>query len=490
MHPFIAWLFGLLFSLAATLGLFRMPPTTQAGSAQGDKAPADRVLFDFEDAAELKAWSNLEPPDAKVKEPPVRIEPSTDHATSGKHSLKLTYAGGNWPTITTTPIVDDWLPYQTFEADITASRPCVVGFTALQEKSQRGEGWDALVSRWTKTAFLQKGANHVTAAIPQPNQYAVSGKFGKVVRFEIFMYSPHDGESIYVDNIRLVTKKLPPPPSKLAFNVAGTDWSLSGVGNEVSSARAVIELGKKLKDGWTRPEAKTLAQVETEFRSQYDTLTKKHPQAVLAVLRDGEKGYDPKQPDKVYAGWKDAYFNSHGPDGNYVERARNRGTSASHEIFMRHRSPLMRVELASIPAGSQILAARLIVVRANDKVQGEHDPFKKPTMWVVEPCNRPWEENEVNAFEYAKDKFWKAIGGMHWGDDPDFLPIFLAYGPGQGKVNAWDFTEATRFWTSGKHDNHGFMLHGDSHDYMIAHSREAKNREDRPAVLVIYEPAR
>ena len=109
-------------------------------------------------------------------------------------------------------------------------------------------------------------------------------------------------------------------------------------------------------------------------------------------------------------------------------------------------------------------------------------------MWVVEPCNRPWEEYEVNAFEYAKDKFWKDVGGMAWGDDPDFLPTFLAYGPGTGKVNTWDFVEAVRFWTDGKHPNHGFMLHGDSKDYMIAHSREAKESKDRPAVLVIYEP--
>jgi hypothetical protein len=155
---------------------------------------------------------------------------------------------------------------------------------------------------------------------------------------------------------------------------------------------------------------------------------------------------------------------------------------------MRHRSPLMRVDLSSIPAGANILAAKLLIVRANEKVQDDHDPQKKPTMWVVEPCNRPWEEYEVNAFEYAKDKFWKAVGGMHWGNDPDFLPIFLAHGPGQGRVNTWDFTEAVRFWTSGKHANHGFMLHGDSHDYMIGHSREAKNVHDRPAVLVIYEP--
>jgi hypothetical protein len=108
-------------------------------------------------------------------------------------------------------------------------------------------------------------------------------------------------------------------------------------------------------------------------------------------------------------------------------------------------------------------------------------------MWVVEPCNRPWEEYEVNAFEYARDKFWKDVGGMDWGDDGDFAPTFLAHGPGQGKVNTWDFTEAVRYWTEGKHPNHGFMLHGDSHDYMIAHSREAKEVKDRPAVLVIYE---
>jgi hypothetical protein len=77
---------------------------------------------------------------------------------------------------------------------------------------------------------------------------------------------------------------------------------------------------------------------------------------------------------------------------------------------------------------------------------------------------------------------------MHWGDDPDFRPIFLAYGPGGVKACVWDFTEAVRYWTDGKHSNHGFMLHGDSHDYLSGHSREAKALKDRPAVLVVYEP--
>jgi hypothetical protein len=452
----------------------------------GDK-PADKLLFDFQNPAELKAWTNLENP--KAKEPAPKIELAVDLTSQGKRGLMITFAGGNWPTITTERVFDDWLSYQTLHADVWASRPCVVGFSALQEKSKRGEGWEELVSRWTHTAFLKAGANHIEAKLPGANDYAINKKWGKVVHFEIFMYGPHEGESIYVNNIRLSASKAAVPPSKLDIPLAGTTLVLSGKSNNgVSSAQAVIELGKRLKGEWTSPAAKTIDQVEEEFRAQYAELKQKHPKAVMAVLRDGEKRYDPAAPDKVYAGWKDAYFNSHGPDSNYVDRARNKGKSQTHEIFMRHRSPLMRVDLDTIPKGSTILAAKLVIVRANEKVQDDHDPQKKPTMWVVEPCNRPWHEYEVNAFEYAKDKFWKAIGGMHWGDDPDFLPIFLAHGPGQGKVNTWDFTEAVRFWTDGKHANHGFMLHGDSHDYMIAHSREATRISDRPAVLVVYEP--
>ena len=45
-----------------------------------------------------------------------------------------------------------------------------------------------------------------------------------------------------------------------------------------------------------------------------------------------------------------------------------------------------------------------------------------------------------------------------------------------------------RFWTDGKHPNHGFMLHGNAEDWFRAHFREAKEVKDRPALLVVYEP--
>lgn len=437
-------------------------------------------LFDFEGPTDLKAWSNLVLPGTKDKEPSVKIELSTEHATSGKHSLKMTYAGGRWPTITTTEVPGDWMPYWTFRADVTANRDCLVGFTVMQEKSERGGGWDPTVGRWTKTEFLKSGKNTITGSIHDSNNYSINTKQGKVVRFEIFMYAPHEGESIYVDNIRLSTVKEEPALETRKFSVLGTDMVVSGV----------RELGMKLKDGWIKPELKTLEQVEGELRTLYNDLKNKHPTAVLAVLRDGEKGFDPTQPEKVYAGWKDAYWSSHGPDGMTLERTDNIGNRASHEIFMRHRSPMMRVDLTSIPKGSQILAAQLIVIRAHDKFNKDHNP-DQPNIWVVEPCARPWEEYQVNAYEYAKDKFWKAIGGVYYGDDPDFLPLYLAHGPSQGKVNTWNFTQAIRFWTNGKHANHGFMLHGNAGDWLPqAHSREAKEIRDRPAVWVIYNPAK
>jgi hypothetical protein len=154
-------------------------------------------------------------------------------------------------------------------------------------------------------------------------------------------------------------------------------------------------------------------------------------------------------------------------------------------MFMRHRSPLHRVELSSIPKGSAILAAKLIICRAGDPPDAEHDPATHPTMWVAEPCNRPWVETEVSAYEYAKDKFWKEIGGQYYGEDPDFLGVSPTVREGEGHV--WDFTEAV-ILTDGTHENHGFMMHGDGR---IGWSRllpETPRTSGSARLLVSYEP--
>src|SRR5690348_8132300 len=116
--------------------------------------PEDLLLFDFEEAADLKAWTNLELPGARVKEPAAVVERSADVASSGKPSLKVTFGGGTWPTLTTTSVPADWSAWHTLKADVTVSRPCVVGLTVLQEPSRRGDGYEEATSRWTRTAFL------------------------------------------------------------------------------------------------------------------------------------------------------------------------------------------------------------------------------------------------------------------------------------------------------------------------------------------------
>ncbi len=463
--------------------------STILGTAHAGPAPfEEKILFDFEEADEPARWSAFELPDVKQKEPAVKIEQTEKGATSGKLALKLTFSGGFWPAVSTDRIAvpGHWKEFQTLLADVTVERRCVVGFRVLQSKSldpetlkkHEGRAW------WDRTALLEPGKNEIRVVIHE-NGYGIRPEFGDVVRFAIYAYKPEPGLSVTVDNIRLssewpepreigyfspysqdgfstpkarawsATKQLP------RFRVAGTDLEV----------RDVIELGKKRKDAWTPPRETTLEAVEAQLRDLHDGLRKEHPDAVLVVLRDGENGF---------AGWTDTFMSSHGPDGPNEWRTRSHGKHETLEVFMRHRSVLMKVDLSAIPPKARILAARLILTRTEAKLP------MKPAMWIAEPCLRPWNEEEANGYEYAKGKLWKAVNGTYYGEDPDFLPIFLAHGVGGAPVNTWDFTEAVKFWTDGKHENHGFMLHGDSQDYMRIHSRESRDATKRPALAIIF----
>jgi len=423
----------------------------------------DRVLFDFERDEDVCSWMNSE---SARKEPPVKIEFSDKEVTSGRKSLKLTYSGGHWPTIWTPRVPGDWTPWKTLACEVTVARSCLIGFQVIAQKSVRGEGWDAGMTCWTVTEFLKPGRNdlRMTLESPEWNGGGLNPKaVGTVRTFEIFFYTPHSGETIHIDNLRLLRAPSLPhtnpflPQSGVKFRVLGTDLEVSGV----------AEIREKLHSKWKRAESRSVDQVEADFKAHYEKLKAKHPKAVLATFRDGENGY---------SGWRDAYIDSHSPDSNTAGRERNTGSTGVYEV-------------AAIPTGSTILAAQFILVADDAQFDKERDPRSVPTMWVAEACNRPWVESDVNAYRYAKDKFWKQVGGAHYGDDPDFLPIYLAHGPGNAPVSTWDFTQAVKFWTDGKHDNNGFFLHGDSYHYMgQAHYRESKSVRSRPALLVVYEP--
>ncbi|MCY3021338.1 MAG: DNRLRE domain-containing protein, partial [Planctomycetota bacterium] len=214
---------------------------------------------------------------------------------------------------------------------------------------------------------------------------------------------------------------------------------------------------------------------------------KDHPKAVLVMLRDGQKGYDPAKPDKAFAGWEDAGTPSHLPMSLTLACFANAGKSERIETCFRSRPGFLRVDLSSIPKGATILSARLVVVRAIDMGNNWQT---KPTVFVAEPCKRPWKEYEVNVFEYASGKFWNDYAGLTWGDDGDCMAVFLAHGPSAGKTLSLDFTQAVKYWTDGKHANQGFILHGSPKyvDYLNIFARECKEPKNRPGLAVVYEP--
>jgi outer membrane protein assembly factor BamB len=464
-------------------------PAARPARAEPKPAVKETMLFDFEEDEAVKAWSNLAASDPKGKEPEVKTERSREHATSNKYSMKLTFSGGRFPTVTTPCPIADWTGFKAFKADVTASRPCVVVFRALHEKSTRGASYNDGVGRWEYAALLKPGRNEVVALLPTGKEYA------KVTTFDLFPIDPHEGEAIFVDNVRL-SPEAPTATTPLHIDYVyspGQDhpsWpnlekKIAVLGNDFEVAN-VNELGDKLKAQWVKPEDRTVEQIEAEVKAQFEELKKKHPGAVLAVLRDGARGYDPAAPDKVYNGWKDCGTTAHPPTSLTVASLRNVGKAETMETVFRLRPALMRVDLSSIPPGAQVLAARLLLVRAHPLAK---DWDAKPTLFVAEPCNRPWQEFEMNSFEYAKDKFWKETWGMSWtGADPDFFPLFLAHGPSQGTANTWDFTRAVNYWIDGKHPNHGFALYAAPRyiDYLWVHTRKAKEVRNRPTLFVIY----
>jgi len=463
------------------------------GDAQ-DKASVteDTVLFNFADVASAKDWAAVKLPEVKRDQPAPKIE-----IVPAKKGLQLTFSGGDWPTVATTkiPVSGNWQAYQTIKADLTVDRPSVAYFRVCQGKpDDQGKQ-----SGWQKTMILQPGLNEVTLMM-RHGLGVLNPKNGDVTSFIIGMFRPEKDQTLLVANVRLSPDW--PPPKVLGryspYNhdgysaAAAGDYRRTGMVPKfkvLGTSMEVVdltELGKQLRDKWIKPEPKTIEQVESDFKAELVKIKETHPKAVLALLREGDKGADPANPDKAYTGWKIVYLSCHGPDGPNPGREVTPKLGETVEVFARHRSVLMRADLATIPRGATILGARLVVTRS---LQGNLKTAEKPNLWVAEPCNRDWDETSANCYCYAEGKLWKAVSGLYYGDDPDHWPVYLAHGPaGGGAVSAWDFTEAVKFWQDGKHVNHGFFLHVDTGDYMAMYTSRAKDVKQRPVLMVIYEP--
>jgi len=454
--------------------------------------PQEKLLFDFEADSALKEWVPARLPDAIGDDPAPSIQIVAETAAAGRKGLKLTFDGGNWPVAATKKILveGNWKEFATLKADLTVDKTLVAWFGVLQGRpDEKGNQ-----ARHQRSMILQPGRNEMTLLL-HAGIGAMDPAKGEVTSFIVGAFRPEKGQVLFVENVRL-SADWPPPKITGWYSPYNHDGYSSAVAREYQRLQAspkfkvlstdlevsdCSDLAKRLKDKWTLPEEKTIEQVENDFKAEFEKLRAVHPKAVLAILRDGEKGYDPANPDKGYAGWKFVYVNCHGPDGPNSGRENTPAQHETVEAFMRHRSPLLQADLTSIPKGSSILAARFVVTRRTAKPQ-------KLNLWVAEPCNRNWDDGSANCYSYAPGKHWKTVSGLYYGEDPDFWPVFLMYGPAAGVVNVWDFTEGLKFWTEGAHENHGFFFYGDSADYMSMFTPRAKDPKVRPAMMVIYLP--
>ena len=230
------------------------PAVAQAPPTPG--TPPDLVLFKFDIAADAANWSNLEVLDPKTKqpkEPATRAELADD---GGKKALKITFAGGNFPMVTNPTLQQmDYHAYKALAVDFTVTRTCLVGFRVRQEKGD-----------FEKTEFLQPGTTTVMAALVDRWMQLVPTKDSKLLGFDLYLWAPHQGETMLVSNIRLTMTPAPPDAPWGPFAITKPDGTKGQAEFKVlgtpMTCTCIADLSAKLKDKWVQRQSKSLAQIE------------------------------------------------------------------------------------------------------------------------------------------------------------------------------------------------------------------------------------
>ena len=161
------------------------PPKVEAPKVE---TPATLVLFDFETEDDLKKCEANKNAEAAI---------STEHATSGKQSMKLTLKGGtDFPGVYADKFAPkDWSAYSKLKIDVFADQAVAMGLTIKDAKSKD------YASRYNNDKVkIEKGANTITVELVD-----VSDKIDlKTIRsFSLFTHKAEKDVTIYVDNIRL-----------------------------------------------------------------------------------------------------------------------------------------------------------------------------------------------------------------------------------------------------------------------------------------------
>jgi hypothetical protein len=177
-------------SFFETFNLLDFIKNKLANSRNSGEAP---LLFDFESPAELQRlnWECHK-----------WFELSTDHATSGKYSLKASFPPGQYPGINFKAIARDWSRYAHLKMDIfNPSKEDVLFHIRIDDHKS---GWE-YADRFDRNVTLKPGRNAIslpTSSI-KTNLDQRLLNLEKIERMMIFIPNNLKPRDLYFDNIRL-----------------------------------------------------------------------------------------------------------------------------------------------------------------------------------------------------------------------------------------------------------------------------------------------
>jgi hypothetical protein len=274
-------------------------------SASAAETPPDALLFSFEKDADLAAWAPVKLAEAKSEQPAPKIELSSEGATSGKSCLKITFAGGQWPTVGTSviPVKGTWKEYQTVKAHLTVDHDVIAYFGIGQGKQDVA----ALKPQWQKTLMLRPGRNEVALTIRHGiGRTVIDPKEGEITSFVIGMFQPAAGEVLRVDNVR-VSADWPAPQVTGWYSPYNHDgysaWSAADYERTKTIPRFEVlgtdlkvasyeELSKMLKPSWKPASDVTLDQ-DPDFANCYYYAKGKHWKAVSGMYYGQDPDFFP-----------------------------------------------------------------------------------------------------------------------------------------------------------------------------------------------------
>jgi len=194
--------------LSALLGCLILVTGFAAPVSAKDGAVKKLVLFDFEDDKEVKEIYKENGPGTATKEYPV--ERSSENATSGKSSLKVTFPNeGDWAGLHFVKFAKDWSAYDLLKFDVFNPTADVLVINASGADKDAGFTEESYFGqynlRFNFSTPLRPGKN--TIEVDLSGMTVESGErlinFKEMKRFAIFPANRPKDLVLYIDNIRL-----------------------------------------------------------------------------------------------------------------------------------------------------------------------------------------------------------------------------------------------------------------------------------------------